>query len=146
MSECAAQRGPAPRGADSFLRMWRELLPVGREAGVDDAFAIGGFVPLFIRPLFCEGKGPFRWAVLSGDPEDLRQTDEAILAAFPADRALHRWIRMAQERVAFQGLPARICWLGYGERAKAGLLFNDLVASGRVKAPIVIGRDHLDCG
>ena len=116
------------------------------EAGVRDAFAIGGFVPLFIRPLFCHGKGPFRWAVLSGDPDDLRATDEAILEAFPEDHALRRWIRMAQERVAFQGLPARICWLGYGERARAGLLFNELVASGRVAAPIVIGRDHLDCG
>jgi urocanate hydratase len=116
------------------------------EAGVEDAFAIGGFVPLFIRTLFCAGKGPFRWVVLSGDPEDLRVTDETILAAFPADAALQRWIRMAQQRVAFQGLPARICWLGYGERQRAGLLFNELVASGRVKAPIVIGRDHLDCG
>jgi urocanate hydratase len=115
-------------------------------AGVDRAFDIGGFVPLFIRPLFCEGKGPFRWAVLSGDPEDLAATDEAILATFPEDRALERWIRMARERVAFQGLPARICWLGYGERARAGRVFNDLVASGKVKAPIVIGRDHLDCG
>jgi urocanate hydratase len=115
-------------------------------AGVDRAFDIGGFVPLFIRPLFCEGKGPFRWAVLSGDPEDLAVTDEAILATFPEDAALARWIRMARERVAFQGLPARICWLGYGERAKAGKVFNDLVASGKVKAPIVIGRDHLDCG
>jgi len=114
--------------------------------GVDNAFDIGGFVPLFIRPLFCEGKGPFRWAVLSGDPEDLAATDEAILATFPEDQALARWIRLARERVAFQGLPARICWLGYGERAKAGKVFNDLVASGRVKAPIVIGRDHLDCG
>jgi urocanate hydratase len=116
------------------------------EAGVGEAFSIGGFVPLFIRPLFCHGKGPFRWAVLSGNPEDLRTTDEAILEAFPDDAALSRWIRMAQARVAFQGLPARICWLGYGERARAGLLFNELVASGRVEAPIVIGRDHLDCG
>jgi urocanate hydratase len=115
-------------------------------AGVERAFDIGGFVPLFIRPLFCEGKGPFRWAVLSGDPEDLAATDEAILATFPEDHALARWIRLARERVAFQGLPARICWLGYGDRAKAGKVFNDLVASGRVKAPIVIGRDHLDCG
>jgi urocanate hydratase len=115
-------------------------------AGVHNAFDIGGFVPLFIRPLFCEGKGPFRWAVLSGDPEDLAATDEAILATFPEDHALARWIRLARERVAFQGLPARICWLGYGDRAKAGKVFNDLVASGRVKAPIVIGRDHLDCG
>ena len=115
-------------------------------AGEERAFDIGGFVPLFIRPLFCEGKGPFRWAVLSGDPEDLAVTDDAILATFPEDAALARWIRLARERVAFQGLPARICWLGYGERAKAGKVFNDLVASGRVKAPIVIGRDHLDCG
>jgi urocanate hydratase len=115
-------------------------------AGETRAFEIGGFVPLFIRPLFCEGKGPFRWAVLSGDPEDLAVTDEAILATFPEDEALARWIRMARERVAFQGLPARICWLGYGERARAGKVFNELVASGRVKAPIVIGRDHLDCG
>jgi urocanate hydratase len=115
-------------------------------AGETRAFEIGGFVPLFIRPLFCDGKGPFRWAVLSGDPDDLAATDEAILATFPEDRALARWILMARERVAFQGLPARICWLGYGERARAGRVFNDLVASGRVKAPIVIGRDHLDCG
>ncbi len=115
-------------------------------AGESRAFEIGGFVPLFIRPLFCEGKGPFRWAVLSGDPEDLAVTDEAILATFPEDEALARWIRLARERVAFQGLPARICWLGYGERAKAGKVFNELVASGKVKAPIVIGRDHLDCG
>jgi urocanate hydratase len=116
------------------------------EAGVENAFDFQGFVPLFIRPLFCEGKGPFRWAVLSGDPEDLAVTDEAILELFPEDEALSRWIRLAGERVAFQGLPARICWLGYGERSKAGLAFNELVASGRVKAPIVIGRDHLDCG
>ncbi len=116
------------------------------EVGVEDAFEIGGFVPLFIRPLFCEGKGPFRWAVLSGDPEDLRVTDEAILREFPEDEALHRWIRMAQERVEFQGLPSRICWLGYGERSRAGAVFNRLVAEGAVSAPIVIGRDHLDCG
>jgi urocanate hydratase len=115
-------------------------------AGVKDAFEVGGFVPLFIRPLFCEGKGPFRWAVLSGDPDDLLVTDEAILELFPHDAALHRWIRMAQKRVEFQGLPARICWLGYGERDKAGLLFNRLVAEGKVRAPIVIGRDHLDAG
>jgi urocanate hydratase len=116
------------------------------EAGVEDAFEIGGFVPLFVRPLFCEGKGPFRWAVLSGDPKDLAATDEAILELFPEDEALARWIRLAREKVAFQGLPSRICWLGYGERAKAGKAFNDLVASGKVTAPIVIGRDHLDCG
>jgi urocanate hydratase len=116
------------------------------KAGVKDAFDVGGFVPLFIRPLFCEGRGPFRWAALSGDPNDLFATDEALLDLFPRDAALHRWIRMAQKRVEFQGLPARICWLGYGERDKAGLLFNDLVRGGKVSAPIVIGRDHLDAG
>ena len=116
------------------------------KAGVVDAFEVGGFVPMFIRPLFCEGRGPFRWAALSGDPNDLFVTDEAILELFPHDQALHRWIRMAQKRVEFQGLPARICWLGYGERDKAGLLFNRLVAEGKVSAPIVIGRDHLDAG
>ena len=115
-------------------------------AGVDNAFDVGGFVPLFIRPLFCEGKGPFRWAALSGDPGDLHVTDEEILKLFPEDQALHRWIGMARKRVEFQGLPARICWLGYGERHRAGLLFNRLVAEKRVKAPIVIGRDHLDAG
>ncbi len=115
-------------------------------AGVADAFEIEGFVPRYIRPLFCRGKGPFRWAALSGDPADIAATDEAILGLFPEDRALARWIRMAEERVAYQGLPARICWLGYGERDKAGLAFNELVRTGRVKAPIVIGRDHLDCG
>ena len=133
------------RGAVTF-DYGNNLRGQARDAGVADAFEIGGFVPMFIRPLFCEGKGPFRWAVLSGDPEDLRVTDEAILELFPEDRKLARWIRMAQERVEFQGLPARICWLGYGERDRAGLLFNELVASGRVQAPIVIGRDHLDCG
>ncbi len=116
------------------------------KAGVTDAFDVGGFVPLFIRPLFCEGRGPFRWAALSGDPKDILATDEAILELFPHDVALHRWIRMAQKRVEFQGLPARICWLGYGERDKAGLLFNELVRRGTVSAPIVIGRDHLDAG
>ncbi|HVK75448.1 MAG TPA: urocanate hydratase [Kofleriaceae bacterium] len=115
-------------------------------AGVTDAFAYPGFVPAYIRPLFCEGKGPFRWAALSGDPADIRVTDEAVLAELPDDKALHRWIRMAQDRVAFQGLPARICWLGYGERDRVGLRFNELVRSGKVKAPIVIGRDHLDSG
>ncbi|HET8796038.1 MAG TPA: urocanate hydratase [Thermoanaerobaculia bacterium] len=116
------------------------------KTGVANAFDVGGFVPLFIRPLFCEGKGPFRWAALSGDPNDLFVTDEAILDLFPEDEPLHRWIRMAQKRVEFQGLPARICWLGYGERDKAGLLFNRLVAEKKVSAPIVIGRDHLDSG
>jgi urocanate hydratase len=114
--------------------------------GVQDAFSYPGFVPAYIRPLFCEGKGPFRWVALSGDPQDLYATDEAILELFPEDVHLQRWIRMAQEQIEFQGLPARICWLGYGERAKAGLKFNELVASGKVSAPIVIGRDHLDSG
>jgi urocanate hydratase len=117
-----------------------------QKAGVENAFDFPGFVPAYIRPLFCEGKGPFRWAVLSGDPADLAVTDEAVLRTFPEDRALARWITLARERVAFQGLPARICWLGYGERAKMGLVFNDLVRTGRVSAPIVIGRDHLDAG
>jgi urocanate hydratase len=115
-------------------------------AGVKDAFDFPGFVPAYIRPLFCEGKGPFRWAVLSGDPKDLAATDDAVLETFPEDRPLHRWIRLARERVKSQGLPARICWLGYGERAKLGRVFNDLVRTGRVQAPIVIGRDHLDAG
>ena len=116
------------------------------EGGLADAYTYPGFVPAFIRPLFCRGKGPFRWAALSGDPADIAATDEALLAAFPEDKVLARWLPLAAERVAFQGLPSRICWLGYGERAKAGRIFNELVASGRVKAPIVIGRDHLDTG
>ena len=116
------------------------------DAGVKDAFEFPGFVPAYIRPLFCEGKGPFRWVALSGDPEDIYRTDEAIMELFPDDAHLHRWIRMAREKVHFQGLPSRICWLGYGERVEAGLLFNNLVAEGIVKAPIVIGRDHLDAG
>jgi urocanate hydratase len=110
------------------------------------AFEFPGFVPAYIRPLFCEGKGPFRWAALSGDPKDIRATDEAVLKLFPENDHLHRWIRAAQDKVAFQGLPARICWLGYGERDKAGVKFNDMVASGELSAPVVIGRDHLDCG
>ena len=117
-----------------------------QKAGVADAFAFPGFVPAYIRPLFCEGKGPFRWACLSGDEEDLRATDEAVLETFPEDLGLRRWITLARERVRPQGLPARICWLGYGERARMGLAFNELVRTGRVKAPIVIGRDHLDSG
>jgi urocanate hydratase len=116
------------------------------EAGVTDAFAYPGFVPAFIRPQFCEGRGPFRWAALSGDPADILRTDRAILELFPHDPGLRRWIEMAEARVPFQGLPARICWLGYGERARAGLEFNRLVATGEVSAPIVIGRDHLDAG
>jgi len=116
------------------------------DAGVSNAFDYPGFVPAYIRPLFCEGKGPFRWVALSGDEKDLYRTDEAILELFPHDEHLARWIKMAQTQVAFQGLPARICWLGYGERARAGLRFNELVATGEVSAPIVIGRDHLDAG
>ncbi|MCL5950997.1 MAG: urocanate hydratase [Chloroflexi bacterium] len=116
------------------------------DAGVKNAFDYPGFVPAYIRPLFCEGKGPFRWVALSGDPKDLYRTDEAILELFPENEPLARWIRMAQKQVAFQGLPARICWLGYGERARAGLKFNELVAAGEISAPIVIGRDHLDAG
>ncbi len=116
------------------------------DAGVADAFEYPGFVPAYIRPLFCEGKGPFRWVALSGDPKDLHRTDQAILELFPDDDHLRRWITMAQKRVRFQGLPARICWLGYGERDKAGLLFNELVRRGELSAPIVIGRDHLDAG
>jgi urocanate hydratase len=114
--------------------------------GFADAFAFPGFVPAYIRPQFCVGRGPFRWVALSGDPADIAATDEAVLKLFPQDKGLERWIRMAQKRVAFQGLPARICWLGLGERHKAGLRFNEMVAKGEVKAPIVIGRDHLDCG
>ncbi|GLJ61518.1 urocanate hydratase [Microbacterium barkeri] len=117
-----------------------------RQAGYERAFAFPGFVPAYIRPLFCEGLGPFRWAALSGDPRDIEVTDRAILELFPEDAHLRRWITAAQERVEFEGLPARICWLGYGDRAKAGLRFNELVASGEISAPIVIGRDHLDSG
>jgi len=116
------------------------------EMGLKNAFDFPGFVPAYIRPLFCEGKGPFRWAALSGDPQDIYETDKLILELFPENKGLERWIKMAQERIAFQGLPARICWLGQGEREKAGLAFNELVRSGKVKAPIVIGRDHLDTG
>jgi len=114
--------------------------------GVAEAYDIPGFVPEYIRPLFCDGKGPFRWAALSGNPEDIYRTDRAVMETFPENAALCRWIRKAQQQVKFQGLPARICWLGYGERAQMGLIFNDLVARGEITAPIVIGRDHLDCG
>jgi urocanate hydratase len=115
-------------------------------AGYSRAFSFPGFVPAYIRPLFCEGKGPFRWAALSGDPRDIARTDQAVLELFPENESLARWIKLAQDRVHFQGLPARICWLGYGERDRAGLAFNELVAAGEISAPIVIGRDHLDCG
>jgi urocanate hydratase len=117
-----------------------------QQAGVKDAFSYPGFVPAYIRPLFCRGVGPFRWAVLSGDPEDIAAIDGALRGLFPDDRLLQRWLDLAPERIAFQGLPARICWLGYGDRAKAGLAINDLVRSGQVKAPVAIGRDHLDSG
>ncbi|HYI19730.1 MAG TPA: urocanate hydratase, partial [Solirubrobacteraceae bacterium] len=122
------------------------LRGVAADHGDADAFEYPGFVPAYIRPLFCEGKGPFRWVALSGDPEDIARTDAAILDLFGDQEHIARWIALAQERVEFQGLPARICWLGYGERHLAGLKFNELVASGKVKAPIVIGRDHLDAG
>jgi urocanate hydratase len=133
------------RGAISF-EYGNNIREQARKAGVERAFDIPGFVEAYVRPLFCEGKGPFRWVALSGDPADIAVTDETIVDLFPDDERLRRWIRMAAERVDFQGLPARICWLGYGERARAGLAFNELVASGRVSAPIVIGRDHLDAG
>ncbi|HMC40883.1 MAG TPA: urocanate hydratase [Acidimicrobiales bacterium] len=133
------------RGAEVF-DYGNSLRAEARLAGVDRAFDYPGFVPAYIRPLFCEGKGPFRWVALSGDPADIGATDKAVLEEFPEQDALVRWIRMASDRVAFQGLPARICWLGLGERARMGARFNELVASGRIKAPIVIGRDHLDCG
>jgi urocanate hydratase len=119
---------------------------VAFDAGVRDAFEIPGFIPAYIRPLFCEGKGPFRWVALSGDPADIARTDELVLELFPHDEHLRRWITLAKERIHFQGLPARICWLGQGERAKFGLALNDLVARGELSAPIVIGRDHLDTG
>ncbi len=142
---CRAMLEFQKRGATVF-DYGNNLRGQAEKAGVANAFDYPGFVPAFIRPLFCEGKGPFRWVALSGDPEDIRATDEALLAAFPKDKVLARWLPLATKHVHFQGLPARICWLGYGDRAKAGLLFNDLVKSGRVKAPIAIGRDHLDTG
>jgi urocanate hydratase len=141
----AAMRALQDRGAVTF-DYGNNLRGFATEAGAKDAFRIPGFVPEYIRPLFCTGKGPFRWAALSGDPRDIAVTDEAVLRLFPGDAPLARWIRLAQERIAFQGLPARICWLGYGERARLGLELNRLVREGRISAPIVIGRDHLDCG
>lgn len=122
------------------------LREFAKQGGVGNAYDFPGFTPAYLRPLFCEGKGPFRWAALSGDPEDIYTTDRALMEAFPENKALINWLKMAQEKVAFQGLPCRICWLGMGEREKAGKIFNDLVRTGKVKAPIVIGRDHLDCG
>ncbi|MCK4899612.1 MAG: urocanate hydratase [Anaerolineales bacterium] len=133
------------RGAEVF-DYGNNLRQRAYDEGVKEAFNFPGFVPAYIRPLFCEGKGPFRWVALSGDPEDIYRTDEAVMELFPEDEHLHRWMRMAREKIPFQGLPSRICWLGYGERATAGLAFNNLVAEGIVRAPIVIGRDHLDAG
>ena len=142
---CAAMVGFQDAGAEVF-DYGNSLRTEARLGGFDRAFDYPGFLPAYIRPLFCEGKGPFRWVALSGDPADIAATDEAVLEEFPDDEALARWIRLARERVAFQGLPARICWLGYGERHRLGLRFNEMVRSGRVSAPIVIGRDHLDSG
>jgi urocanate hydratase len=141
----AAMRAMQDRGAIAF-DYGNNIRAQAVRAGVADAFEIKGFVPLYIRPLFCEGKGPFRWAALSGDPADIAVTDRTVLELFPENASLRRWIDLAREKVHFQGLPARICWLGYGERERAGLAFNELVRTGKVKAPIVIGRDHLDCG
>jgi urocanate hydratase len=140
-----AMVGYMSKGAEVF-DYGNSIRDEARKGGYKDAFKFPGFIPAYIRPLFCEGKGPFRWVALSGDKKDIYRTDKAILELFPENDHLRRWITMAQDRVQFQGLPARICWLGYGERDKAGAVFNDLVAKGEVSAPIVIGRDHLDCG
>ncbi len=140
-----AMLGLMAEGAHTF-DYGNNLRAEAEMGGVENAFDFPGFVPAYIRPLFCEGKGPFRWVALSGNPEDIHTTDKVIAELFPEDASLHRWLKMAQERVHFQGLPSRICWLGYGERMKAGLAFNELVRTGQVSAPIVIGRDHLDCG
>ncbi len=144
-AHCAAMVGFMDRGAEVF-DYGNSLRAEAKLGGFERAFAYPGFVPAYVRPLFCEGKGPFRWAALSGDPEDIAATDRAVLEEFPHDERLARWIRKAGERIAFQGLPARICWLGYGERARLGLRFNRMVASGELRAPVVIGRDHLDSG
>ncbi len=153
--EAAARRSIVTH-VEAMLAFWRDGIPtvdygnnirqVAKDEGVEGAFAFPGFVPAYIRPLFCRGKGPFRWVALSGDPQDIWRTDQAVKELFPEDAALHRWLDLARERISFQGLPARICWLGLGERSAAGLRFNQLVASGELKAPIVIGRDHLDSG
>ena len=144
-AHCAAMVGFLDAGAEVF-DYGNSLRAEARLGGFERAFAYPGFVPAYIRPLFCEGKGPFRWVALSGDPEDIAATDRAVLDEFPGDERLARWIHQAGERIAFQGLPARICWLGYGERHRLGLRFNEMVRSGELKAPIVIGRDHLDSG
>ena len=143
--QVAAMVGFMAKGAEVF-DYGNSIRDEARKGGFGDAFKFPGFIPAYIRPLFCEGKGPFRWVALSGDKKDIWRTDQAVLELFPENEHLHRWIKMAQDRVEFQGLPARICWLGYGERDKAGEVFNNLVAKGEVSAPIVIGRDHLDCG
>jgi urocanate hydratase len=140
-----AMVGFMAKGAEVF-DYGNSIRDEARKGGYSNAFKFPGFIPAYIRPLFCEGKGPFRWVALSGDKKDIYRTDQAILELFPENEHLHRWIKMAQDRVQFQGLPARICWLGYGERDKAGAVFNDLVKKGEVSVPIVIGRDHLDCG
>jgi urocanate hydratase len=145
LAHVAAIRDLQKGGAEAF-DYGNALRGLAESHGDEDAFAYPGFVPAYIRPLFCEGKGPFRWAALSGDPADIHATDAAILDLFGDQDHIARWIALAHERVAFQGLPARICWLGYGERHLAGLRFNEMVASGEVRAPIVIGRDHLDAG
>jgi urocanate hydratase len=152
----AAARESIKRHVEAMLELHGRGIPtvdygnnirqVAKDEGVDNAFAFPGFVPAYIRPLFCEGKGPFRWVALSGDPEDIYRTDAKVKSLFPDDAHLHRWLGMARDRIAFQGLPARICWLGLGQRHVAGLAFNEMVASGELKAPIVIGRDHLDTG
>jgi len=143
--EVQAMLGFQEAGAEVF-DYGNNLRSGAKEAGLENAFDIQGFVPRYIRPLFCTGKGPFRWVALSGEPSDIHASEEALLAAVPHDVDLRRWISLARERVQFQGLPARICWLGYGDRAKVGLAFNELVRTGKVKAPLVIGRDHLDSG
>ncbi|MGF1551882.1 MAG: urocanate hydratase [Paracoccaceae bacterium] len=151
-----ASRASMKAHVEAMVGFWRDGVPtldygnnirqVAREEGLEDAFAFPGFVPAYIRPLFCRGIGPFRWCALSGDPEDIYRTEEAMKALFPDNARLHRWLDMARARIAFQGLPARICWIGLGERHRAGLRFNEMVASGELKAPVVIGRDHLDAG
>ncbi|HEX6389019.1 MAG TPA: urocanate hydratase, partial [Solirubrobacteraceae bacterium] len=144
-AHCFAMVGFHEGGAEVF-DYGNSLRAEARLGGFERAFAYPGFVPAYVRPLFCEGKGPFRWVALSGDPEDIAATDRAVLDEFPDDARLRRWIEEAREKIAFQGLPARICWLGYGERARLGLRFNEMVRTGELKGPIVIGRDHLDSG
>jgi urocanate hydratase len=144
-AHCAAMVGFLDAGSEVF-DYGNSLRAEARLGGFERAFAYPGFVPAYVRPLFCEGRGPFRWVALSGDPADIAATDRAVLDEFPDDEPLARWIHHASERIAFQGLPARICWLGYGERARLGLRFNEMVRSGELRAPIVIGRDHLDSG